>query len=239
MVVFMVLSCQIISRNQFILENGSHPKDSIIIVIEGSFSCETNNNEYKVSKNDIFFFKSGDIFKRKILSPLKAIYIIFDNLTFDFNQKIILTNYNRYIENIYFLTKAISEDNLLSINHFINDIFYCCTSNIKKTDSTIKEIKQYLQENYNHNISLDTLASTFNISKQWLILRFKKELGTTPMAYLNNFRMKKAKQLLLNQQINVGEVAYACGFETPYYFTNTFKKHFDISPTEWRKTMIL
>ena len=46
--------------------------------------------------------------------------------------------------------------------------------------------------------------------------------------------MKKAKELLLKQELNVGEIAIACGFETPYYFSNTFKKflEFHLLPGE-------
>ena len=101
------------------------------------------------------------------------------------------------------------------------------------------EVVQYIEKHYNQNISLDQLALTFNLSKQWLILRFKKEMNITPITYLNNFRMKKAKELLLQQEMLISEVAFACGFETPYYFTNAFKKHFGISPGIWRKNMTL
>ena len=101
------------------------------------------------------------------------------------------------------------------------------------------EVVQYIEKHYNQNISLDQLALTFNLSKQWLILRFKKEMSITPITYLNNFRMKKAKELLLQQEMLISEVAFACGFETPYYFTNAFKKHFGISPGIWRKNMTL
>ena len=101
------------------------------------------------------------------------------------------------------------------------------------------EVAQYIEEYYNQNISLDQLALTFNLSKQWLILRFKNEINITPITYLNNFRMKKVKELLLQQNILISEVAFACGYETPYYFTNVFKKYFGISPSVWRKNMRL
>ena len=235
----MILSCEIINRSKFLLERGSHPQDSIIIVLEGSFICETHNQKYVVGQNELFFFKKNEPFKRQIISPMTAIYIIFDTLSFESNKKITTLYHTRMTESIHFLISAINNDNAKLTEHFINDILYCCTCGNIKNDLLVYEVMQYIEENYKQSISLDLLASTFNLSKQWLILRFKKEMNITPITYLNHFRMKKAKELLLQQEMLISEVAFACGFETPYYFTNAFKKHFGISPGIWRKNMML
>jgi len=235
----MILSCEIINRSKFLLERGSHPQDSIIIVLEGGFFCKTHNQEYTVHQNEIFFFKRHDAFKRKILSPITAICIIFDEFPMDSNKKIIPLYHTRMTEGIQFLVKALKEEDTALTEHFIADILYCFMCNTKKADPLVLEVVQYIEKHYNQNISLDQLALTFNLSKQWLILRFKKGLNITPIAYLNNYRMKKAKELLLQQEMLISEVAFSCGFETPYYFTNAFKKHFGISPGIWRKNMML
>jgi len=233
----MILSCEIINRSKFRVENGFHPEDSIIIVLEGSFLCNTHNMEYTVHQNEMFFFKRHDTFERKILSPMTAICIVFDELPFNSNKKMAPLYPTRMTESIQFLVKALTEGDITLTEHFTADILYCCTCSNKKTDPFVEKVVQYIEEHYNQNISLDQLALTFNLSKQWLILRFKKEMNITPITYLNNFRMKKAKEFLLQQEMLISEVAFACGFETPYYFTNAFKKHFGISPGVWRKNM--
>ena len=235
----MILSCEIITRNQFLLESGSHPRDSILIVLKGSFVCETHDQKYTVGQNEIFFFKSNDPFTRKIVSPIRAIYVIFDTLPLDLNQKLIPFYDTRTAEDIRFLIPAITENNVKQAEHFVRDIWYCCMRSHQKADPLVREIVQYIEKHYNQNVSLDQLAFTFHLSKQWLILRFKKEMHITPITYLNHFRIKKAKELLLQQEMLISEVAFACGFETPYYFTNAFKKHVGISPGIWRKNMML
>lgn len=235
----MILSCEIINRSKFRVENGFHPEDSIIIVLEGGFICSTHNKEYTVHQNEMFFFKGHDTFKRKILSPMTAICIVFDEFPFNSNKKITPLYHTRITESIQFLVKALKDGDTALTEHFIADIIYCFTCDTKKADPLVLEVVQYIEKHYNQNISLDQLALTFNLSKQWLILRFKKEMNITPITYLNNFRMKKAKELLLQQEMLISEVAFACGFETPYYFTNAFKKHFGISPGIWRKNMTL
>ena len=235
----MVLSCEIITRSKFLLERGSHPSDAIIIVLEGSFFCETHDQAYTVGQNELFFFKSNEPFQRRVLSPMTAIYIVFDALPFPLSERIIPLYPTRTMENIQFLFQAISEDHRKQTDHFINDLLYCCSCHSQKTDPLVWEIVQYMKENYSQNISLERLASTFNMSKQWLIRRFKKDMHITPITYLNHLRIKKAKELLLQPEMTVKEVAFACGFETPYYFTNVFKKYSGSSPAQWRKRMLI
>ena len=235
----VILSYEIITRDKFLLENGSHAEDAMIIVLEGQFLCQTNGKQYTIRPNEIFFFKGGDRFQRKVLSPLNAIYIVLSPVFLSCNQKMHPLYPARAAENIQFLTHAIMDDNASLAEHYVQDLLYCCSSRKSESDPLILEVVDYMKENLTHNISLDQLASRFHISKQWLILRFKKELNTTPILYLNHLRMKTAKELLLQHNMTVGEVALASGFDNPYYFTNTFKKHFGMSPTAWRQTMVL
>ncbi len=235
----MILSCESIQRNQFLVEQGHHPKDSLLIVTNGSFLCETNNQKYEIEQNEIFFFKSTDIFKRKVTSPLTAIYVIFDDFPLASSQKLSYLNVTRVLENITYLKNAFAEENTYIIQHYIEDILLLSIQNKRSHDPIVYEITEYLKENLQNNLSLDALALKFNISKQWLILRFKKEMNTTPMQFLNYLRLQKAKELILNQQMNLSQIATACGFENQYYFSTAFKKAFKISPSQWRKNMVL
>lgn len=235
----MILSCEFIQRERFLLEQGCHPNDSLLIITKGSFYCETNHQKYYIGQNEIFFFKSKDLFHRKVISPLTAIYIVFDELALASSRKLTCLNNTRIIENITYLKKALEEDNPLQIQHYIDDIFLFSNQEPKSQDHLVFEIVEYLKENLQNKHSLDELAFKYNISKQWLIWRFKKETNTTPMHFLNTLRLQKAKELILNQQISFGQIATICGFENQYYFSNAFKKAFGVSPSQWRKNMVL
>ena len=64
--------------------------------------------------------------------------------------------------------------------------------------------------------------------------RFKSAVGMTPQDYVTNLRLKKAKVLLGETDLSVGQIATSCGFGNEYYFSNFFKKHNNLSPSEFR-----
>ena len=65
---------------------------------------------------------------------------------------------------------------------------------------------------------------------------FKNEVGDTPINYLISLRMKEAEQLLLAQpDASVQDIAKSVGYEDAYHFSKVFKKHFGISPSNFRK----
>jgi two-component system, response regulator YesN len=67
---------------------------------------------------------------------------------------------------------------------------------------------------------------------------FKKETGITYINYLTNIRVEKAKDLLLNSDLKVYEVAYEVGYDNPTYFSTLFKKLTGISPFDYKKQIL-
>ncbi len=91
--------------------------------------------------------------------------------------------------------------------------------------------KSYLIENYNENVSLDSLSKTIGISKFHLIRLFKVVYGNTPYKFLLKIRLNKAfEQLKKNNDLSIEEIALANGFNQRRTFTRSFKKEFGISP---------
>ena len=99
----------------------------------------------------------------------------------------------------------------------------------------ILKIIDYLNEYYGEKITLETLSQEFFIAKPTLLYNFKKYTGCSPIDFLVNVRLTKAKQLLLNSRKSVGEIAELCGFSSSNYFGLIFKQKENISPTYYRK----
>ncbi len=74
----------------------------------------------------------------------------------------------------------------------------------------------------------------FPISESQLRRAFRRETGMTPQYYLQYTRLEHAKHLLLNETLQIGQVAHMCGYCDSYYFSRTFKKFFGLSPRDWR-----
>lgn len=60
----------------------------------------------------------------------------------------------------------------------------------------------------------------------------------TPSQYAAWAKLRKARTLLAESDLSVKKIAFACGFENEYYFSNFFKKHTGLSPTAYRRTLV-
>lgn len=99
-------------------------------------------------------------------------------------------------------------------------------------------IDPILEANFEkENFGVRELAGKLLISRSQLHRKFKAALGITASAYLNEFRLKKAMALLRQGKFSASEVAFAVGFNSPSYFSTSFKKHYSYSPTHVLKTI--
>ena len=99
----------------------------------------------------------------------------------------------------------------------------------------IEKIIKVINLTYAQKISVKDLAGQYGASTEWFIKEFSKFTGLTPKQYINTVRLNHAKELLNSSNYNIGEIASACGFENPLYFSKYFKKKYFISPSEYRK----
>ena len=83
--------------------------------------------------------------------------------------------------------------------------------------------------------TLEDLASDLNVSTRHLRRSFAKELGVSPIKYLQSIRLLRAKQLLGDSNLTVTHVAFASGFKSLRRFNETFKRQYNLTPTHIRK----
>ncbi len=113
-----------------------------------------------------------------------------------------------------------------------------------------KEISNNLLEQFNHHLieyfesgqleergipSIEQIANKMLVSQRYLSDTLKKETGKTTTEHLHLHLIDKAKNILLQPNKSISEVAYELGFEYPQYFSRLFKKKEGISPTEYRE----
>lgn len=96
-------------------------------------------------------------------------------------------------------------------------------------------IKYYLETHHSEEISLDSLSNSMYVSPTYISKLFKEETGESPINYLISVRMKRAKELLSQQQLTIKEVSEAVGYQDAYHFSKLFKKYTGISPREYSK----
>ncbi len=99
---------------------------------------------------------------------------------------------------------------------------------------TISRAKQFINDHQAEEISLGRVANAVNTSTFYFCKMFKKATGLNFTDYLSRLRIEKSKNLLLNPNSRVSEVAYAVGFQSLTHFNRVFKKITGQSPTKFR-----
>jgi AraC family transcriptional regulator of arabinose operon len=103
-------------------------------------------------------------------------------------------------------------------------------------DGRVRAAMDYLCQNYTHNLSLDQLGAVVGLSGSRLGHLFRKQVGLTPVQFLERQRLERACQLLEFSARPIHSIAEELGFENPFYFTLRFKRGIGQSPRDYRKS---
>ncbi len=100
----------------------------------------------------------------------------------------------------------------------------------------VRSAMAYLHENFAEAISRRDLAQHIGITEDHLTFCFRQELGTTPIEYLQRYRINQAKRLLKESQKTITEIALNVGFSDSGYFSRIFRRETGISPEVFRRS---
>ena len=90
----------------------------------------------------------------------------------------------------------------------------------------MKTILNYVQENYNRDISIEEISKLCNFSEYYFMRFFKKYSGTSCLKYINNYRLEKAAELLKSTAYSITDISLECGFNNLSYFNKLFKRKY-------------
>ena len=135
-------------------------------------------------------------------------------------------------------------ENIMDLNDILKEAARKAAENVnsyntKNMKLLLKTAVEYLENNYSEPITLNDVAAKLYVSTYYLSRMFKKEINKNFVDYLNEIRINKAKELLLDVRYKTYEVADAIGISDPHYFSKLFKKYVGITPTEYRDTQKL
>ncbi|MBR2498963.1 MAG: AraC family transcriptional regulator [Clostridia bacterium] len=116
-----------------------------------------------------------------------------------------------------------------------NDVFLQETEfNNKLADDIVKILK----DNVCGRLTIDDISKKISYSRAYLFKQFKSATGKSVMDYYTELKIKTAKKLLVENKLTIKEIAEKLCFDTPNYFTKTFKKITNLTPTEYKKTRV-
>jgi len=165
------------------------------------------------------------------------------------------TNYDKVLKLIDGINMFSSDRNIMSglesqvnlssllvyLSHVTIKDFLSDTS-IKNSVSYPDKLKKainYIVRHSNKQITLDELAEHCHVSKHQMIRYFKNFLGTTPINYITDYKIAKAKEMLFHQSpLSIKEISEELGFSNQYYFTKVFTKTTGETPSAYRHRTI-
>lgn len=137
------------------------------------------------------------------------------------------------------ITDLTRSDNILDLwNDMIQK--YCSLVNNHSTQNfslPIQKVIIKINLDLSADLSLKALAEYLNVNASYLSKLFHKETGNTLTNYVNKKRMDYATYLLSNTTLPISVIAQHCGILDDNYFTKLFKRHYDITPTQFRESV--
>lgn len=130
---------------------------------------------------------------------------------------------------------------MLHCKAILHDIIYCLVNDIanqrvdRHTVAKLKPALAYMAENLSNTTTLGTLAEKTGLSITHFRRLFKQAYGLSPLEYLTNLRINRAKELIASDKFTIGEVAQMVGYESIYHFSRLFKKVTGETPSDYRK----
>lgn len=212
-----------LGKNQFILVNSNEihsidcPNPNFTIVLQ----IPTELFEIYLGDNDCFLFQRMCPEKDAVLAALiQHMYEVYSRKQYGY-----LLN---SLSDFYHLL------HLLATDYQISDI----DESHKKQNKNLEKLSQitdYIQANYQENLTLESVAGIFGYAPAYLSRMFQKYAGINYKSYVLELRTSAAYRLLMNTTQPIGEIATACGFPDSRSFSKSFCKRYGITPAEYRK----
>lgn len=105
------------------------------------------------------------------------------------------------------------------------------------TEFLADAVKEYLDKNYARDIHLSKLTELFHFSKEYISKRFKEKYDIGIYEYVLKYRMSRAKELLLKENLQVQTISERLGYKDSNYFSKAFRTFYGLSPYEMKEKM--
>lgn len=188
---------------------------------------------YSIDDFECFAVHFSDSEIDPLLNKLPTVFKVFDSNAVLNIFKEMTSSYTKGTDSGILLAKAkilellsvlISENAKLQNEKFLrysDNVFSAC---------------DFIDKNFQTHITLSDIATKVHLSPSFFHTVFKSATGITPSEYLLNTRLQNAKNMLLNSNHSLVDIAIACGFESQAYFCYVFKKHIGSTPKKYRDT---
>ena len=218
--------------------------DCFVYVKQGSAQYDFDDYSLITKAGDVLYLSKDSKYKMTVYPDYKFIYIDFDFEKSDLSRKCeVFSKLSPEIENLAIkLFKVWIKKNpwyLAETQSILYTIYFQCIKSYEKkytqTSKPLSKALDFIIENYTDpNLTLNTISSHVDVSEVHLRRLFQAILHISPLKYITNLKIKKAKEMLENSNYKISEISEICGFANPYYFSRIFKTHTGMTPTDYQ-----
>lgn len=244
---FTVINHEFSNRHYSFLE--------IAYITEGSLDFVIDDVKFTASEGDVVVIPPGSVVNCKISDGCKRhshlSVGVKDNIELGINpglafdcQTIQKFNNHEQIESIMqSLIKSFSKNNdIETIGIYLQlcaKLHSSCKeiADTNQADIYVKKIKKYIENGVLQKVSIAEISKKVGITPEYASTIFKKITGKTIINYTNELKIKIAKGLLEKGGSSIEFVSKSVGIDNPAYFSRVFKKHVEISPSEYKKSV--
>ncbi|MBR6793843.1 MAG: helix-turn-helix transcriptional regulator [Clostridia bacterium] len=216
---------------------------------KGTGVVQIDDQIFYPEEGDSYFLQAGSnhYYYSDRENPWKKIFInvsgrLLDSLIEGYGLKNVYyykgLDLKKEMHHIFDLVKESKEDCTEEIICILNRIFFKMREQIKVSDhtsDTAEKMKEYLRNRAAAKFQIEELCQYISRSESQTIKIFKEAYGITPYAYFLDKKIRLAKDMLLNTNLSVKQIADHLHFADEYYFSNIFKKKIGVPPTKYRK----
>ena len=235
-----------------------HSYWELTYVDKGELLTTIDRVSYHLKQGDLIFYAPMQFHTQSTFEKISSSYLTI-NFKMNFNHADLLCNkiFSIQRDSYFIVTKLIEE--LSNDNLYSNDLSLCYlkqliiqmlrldnshfhskpTTHMQQTyeNELLNDILLYIDDNIYEKISVSTLCDHFCISTSMLHSLFRKNMNNTAKNYINELKLSKSKELIRNSTHTLSEISEMLGFSSIHYFSKKFKSYFNISPTEYSKSI--
>ena len=237
--------------SKYFMRRDTYPPLLLAYIRKGELYVEYGHERYDAQKGDVVLIDCTNPHYYHARDGLEFVYLHFDGSNSHDICNHIIRSYGPIIKHdnnvlignlLYNMVSFYEQDGVESMFDSSMRIYkllqYLTERNhlLQNEDSPVDSSIRYIRNHVGEKITLKKLADIANLSTFYFSHIFKEQTGLSPIDYVINTRMDKAKVLLARTYMSVEEIAFEVGYTSSGSLINLFVKKLGMSPSEYRKT---
>lgn len=221
------------------------PVHEIILMLEGEMYIAEEERNYVVRANDLLFLRAGHTHYGYQVSdaPVSFYWVHYDTFAEGFDRYPthatipVPSTANQLFKQLLHVSSFSTEEANAALLLLLKELERNTEAGYRPHNAVVDHICKWVGIHLHTDITVGKIAEHFNFNKDYISKMVKREKGIGLKTYILTERINRAKQLLLNTNASVKEIAGQCGFSDYKLFLRMFKQYEGSTPTEYRNNL--